>query len=101
MTFECGVCYSDTQEDFKDCKECNNLTCIECYNKLILKKCPYCRTKFLTNSLNFSEEELREEVLRQDDIDFNRFCMHRFLDQYLDMSISLDDFIELLSPDVI
>jgi hypothetical protein len=50
---ECNICYTN-EHIITVLKCCNNTICINCLNKIIYTKCPYCRADFLDNysSLN-------------------------------------------------
>lgn len=93
MTFECGVCYSSYVEEFKDCNECNNFVCVECYDQLTSKKCPYCRTWY--------ESTFEPNLMFLNERDSSIERAHNYLDQYLNEQISLDDFIEMIHPNTI
>jgi hypothetical protein len=47
LSNECNVCYDTNKETYKDgFFKCNhNELCLECYSKLIIKRCPICRKK--------------------------------------------------------
>ncbi len=42
---ECGVCY-ETQDKFVECRQCHNTLCTTCIDRLVRKRCPYCRFQF-------------------------------------------------------
>ena len=45
---ECGICYdSNLPSDKMEILLCKHSICISCYQKLIIKVCPFCRKRFL------------------------------------------------------
>jgi len=117
MNIECDICYVD-RDDWKVCTICNRRVCFICYERLSPSKCPYCRTWFSRHDIIDSDTE-NDTSLDEMEVDIgpsyydddvtaeyagpiplqnSRERMHRYLDQYLDYQINIDEFLQLLRP---
>ena len=123
MTLECTIC--DTEKStFQSCRQCNHCICIDCYALLTRKRCPYCRLYYVEELDSETEFEVsyvpyqvtRAQHRRNERVQLDSESessvewigdrpgtaqLHRYLDQYLNGELLLDEFVELLSPSII
>ena len=67
---DCEICYENKDLDEFKTLSCTHELCIECYNQLIISKCPYCRKPF-ANEYQIQQQENQIEIENDIDFDFN------------------------------